>query len=95
MNSIASREVSDAEIKADVMNRLTRKHCWSAKYIPLDMVVNWLGKQIKKNSRRIRRCIEELAKEGYILSHKKGEAISLNPARSREIIEIIKSVLRS
>ncbi|MEM1569249.1 MAG: hypothetical protein QXG56_00810 [Candidatus Bathyarchaeia archaeon] len=29
------RGISDAEIKADIMNRLLRKHCWGAKYLPV------------------------------------------------------------
>ncbi|MEM2087804.1 MAG: hypothetical protein QXF52_03925 [Thermoproteota archaeon] len=83
-------EISDAEIKADVMNRLIRKSCWGAKYLPLSTIVNWLSRKIKNNGRRVKACIEELVKEGYVLHHKKGETISLNPARSKEIIEFIK-----
>jgi len=87
------REAADREIKAEVMNRLLRRRCWGARYLPLDTLVNWLSRQIRKNGRRVRRCVEELAKEGYVLFHKKRETISLNPARSREVVEYIKSVL--
>jgi hypothetical protein len=38
--------------------------------------------------------VEELAEEGHIFFHKKGNAVSLNPARSREIAEYIKTVLK-
>lgn len=82
--------ISDTEIKADVMNRLIRKSCWGAKYLPLSTIVNWLGRHIMNNGKRVRICIEELVKEGYLLYHEKGETISLNPARSKEIIEFIK-----
>lgn len=95
MNFMHERELSDAEIRADIMNRLLRKHCWGAKYLPIDTIVNWLSKQIRRNGRRVRRCVEELTKEGYILLHKRGEAISLNPTRSREIVEYTKSFLKS
>jgi len=81
-------------MKADLMYRLLRKHCWGAKYLPLDTLINWISKQIRRNGRRVRRCVEELTKEGYILLHKRGEAISLNPTRSREISEYIKRVLK-
>ncbi|MEM1674309.1 MAG: hypothetical protein QXN24_05865 [Candidatus Bathyarchaeia archaeon] len=84
--------LTDAEIKADIMDRLLRRGCWGAKYFPIDTLVNWLAKQIKKDGRRVRDCIEELVREGYVLLHKRGEAISLNPARSREIIEYVKAV---
>jgi len=91
---MSRQEISDEEIKADIMYRLLRKHCWGAKYLPLDTLINWMSKQIRRNGRRVRRCVEELTKEGYILLHKRGEAISLNPTRSREIAEYIKTVLR-
>jgi len=90
---MVKREMSNTEIKADIMNRLLRKSYWGAKYLPFSSVVNWLSKQVKNNGKRVRACIEELAREGYVLFHKKGEAISLNPIKSKEIIEFIKSVI--
>ena len=83
---------SDEEIKADIMNKLMRRGCWGGKYLPLDSLVNWLSKKVKRNGKRIRKLIKELIKEGYILTHKGGETISLNPALSREIIEYIKRI---
>ncbi|MBO3755168.1 MAG: hypothetical protein FGF53_09910, partial [Candidatus Brockarchaeota archaeon] len=62
-------EISDEEIKVDLMNRLLRKHCWGAKYLPTNTLVKWISKKIKRDGKRIRKCIEELIKEGYILSH--------------------------
>jgi len=87
-------EISDEEIKADLMYRLLRKHCWGAKYLPLDTLINWMSKRIRRNGKRIKRCVEELTNEGYIFIHKRGEAISLNPMRSKEISEYIKRVLK-
>lgn len=80
---------SDEEIKADVMYRLFRKHCWGARYLPIDTLVNWLSKKIKKNGKRVQRAMKELVRDGYVLLHKRGKTISLNPARSREITEYI------
>lgn len=88
------REISDEQLKADLMYRLLRKHCWGAKYFPLDTLVNWISKQIKMNGRRIKKCVEELVKEGYILLHKGGKAISLNPTRSIEIEKYINKVFK-
>ncbi|KPV63098.1 MAG: hypothetical protein AOA65_1492 [Candidatus Bathyarchaeota archaeon BA1] len=87
--------LTDAEVKATILSFLEKKGCWGAHYFPFDAIVKWLGRKVKRNGKRVRDCIEELAKEGYILFHKKGETISLNPARSRDIIEYIKSVLKS
>jgi len=87
------REYSDEEIKADIMNKLMRKGCWGGKYLPLDSLVNWLSKKVKKDGKRIRKLIKELIKEGYVLAHKGGRTILLNPALSREIVEYIERVI--
>jgi hypothetical protein len=73
---MSKQELSDEEIKADLLYRLLRKHCWGAKYLPLDTLINWMSKQIRKDGKRIKRCVEELTKEGYVLLHKQGKAIS-------------------
>lgn len=89
------RELSDEEIKADVMYRLIRKHRWGAAYLPVDALINWLGKHVRKDGKRVGKCLRELVKEGYLLAHKEGAAISLNPALSKEIQEYIRRVLKS
>jgi hypothetical protein len=52
-------------------------------------MVNWLGRKVKKNGKRVERMIKNLVKEDYLFVHKKGKTISLNPARSRDISEFI------
>lgn len=79
--------IRDEEIKADILNRLFRRGCWGGRYLPVKSLVNWLGKQIKKNGRRVRKAIDELHKDGLLLKHKGGETISLNTKRKREITE--------
>jgi hypothetical protein len=91
---MSKQEISDEEIKADILYRLIRRHCWGAKYLPLDTFINWMSKQIRKNGKRIKRCVEELIKDRYILFHKGGRAISLNPTKSREILEYIKRFMK-
>jgi len=90
---MSRREFSDEEIKADIMNRLMRRGCWGAKYLPLDTLVNWLAKRLKRNGKRVKRIIKALVNEGYLLLHKGGRTVSLNPAMSREIIEYIERML--
>jgi len=87
------QELSDEETKADIMNKLMRKNCWGAKYLPLDSLVNWLAKKVKRNGKRIRRVIRTLVNEEYLLLHKGGKTVSLNPILSREIIEHIEKVI--
>lgn len=85
--------MSDEELKADLMNRLLRKHCWGARYFPLDTLMRWIGRKIKGDGKRVQRMVMQLVNDGYLILHKKGETVSLNPARSREIIEFIKRTI--
>jgi len=86
-------DYSDEEIKADIMHKLMRKGCWGAKYLPLESLVRWLSKKIRKNGKRVRRLIKELVKEGYLLARKGSKTISLNPSLSSEIIEYIERII--
>jgi hypothetical protein len=87
-------ELSDEQIRADIMSTLLRKNCWGAKYLPVDTIINWLGKHVKRDGKRVEKIIKEMTKEGYLFVHKKGGTISLNPSRSREIAEYIQKYLR-
>ena len=80
---------SDDEIKADILYKLLRRGCWGGKYLPLESLVHWYSKKIKEDGKRVRRIIKELVKEGYILVHKGGKTISLNPALKGKILEFI------
>ncbi|MGQ4915556.1 MAG: hypothetical protein ACP6IU_12575 [Candidatus Asgardarchaeia archaeon] len=91
---MSKRELSDEKVKADIMNKLMRRGCWGAKYLPLDTLINWLTKRLKRNGKRVRRIIKTLVNEGYLLLHKEGRTISLNPVVSREIIEYVERILK-
>ena len=88
-----SKAKTDSEITADIMNRLMRRNCWGAKYLPLDTLVNWLSRRVKKNGKRIKKIVRELVNDGYLLLHKGGRTISLNPAMSKEIIEYVERII--
>jgi len=89
-----SQKISDEQLKADIMNRLFRRNCWSAKYLPTDTLVNWLAKKVKPDGKRVRKLIKQLVHDGYLIPHKKGRTISLNSAKSEEIIKYIKQFLK-
>ena len=82
--------LSDEEIKASILEFLVKKGRWGAYYHPLETMVRWMGKKVKRNGKRVRVCFKQLIKEGYVLIHKRGKTISLNPSLSREIIEFIR-----
>ncbi|MEM2631360.1 MAG: hypothetical protein QXE00_02200 [Candidatus Bathyarchaeia archaeon] len=89
-----SLELSDEEVKADIMNKLLRRNCWGAKYLPVDTLVNWLAGKVKPDGKRVRKLIRQLVNEGFLILHKKGETVSLNSAKSGEIIEYIRKFLK-
>ncbi len=61
-------EYSNDEIKADILNRLMRRGCWRGRYLPLESLVHWLSKKVKRNGKRVRRLIKEVVKERYIFT---------------------------
>ena len=91
---MSKRELSEQEIKADLMHRLLRKHCWGAKFFPLDAIIRWMSGKIKRDGRRIQRAVRQLVNEGYLILHKRGKTVSLNPTKSREIVEFIRKIVK-
>jgi len=85
-------ELTDEQIKASIIEFLVKKGRWGTHYFPVETLVNWFGKKTRRNGRRIRKCLRELVNEGYLLSHKRGETVSLNPTRSMEIKDFIKKL---
>jgi len=90
---LAPRDMSLEEIKAEVCWRLRRRNCWGAKYLPVDSLVDWLGKLVKKDGKRVQASIDELIREGLLLPHKKRRTVSLNPHRIREIEALLEEHL--
>ena len=87
------RDYSDSELRALILDWLERHGRWGAHYFPLDTLVNRLSHVVKNNGRRIRKSVKELLDGGYVLLHKGGDTISLNPTRGREIVEYIRKVI--
>ena len=88
------RDYANSELRGLILDWLERHGRWGTHYFPLDTLVNKLSHVVKNNGKRIRRIVKELLYEGYILTHKGGETVSLNPTRSRAIAEYIKTVLK-
>jgi len=82
-------EMDDREIKAATLELLATKGRWGAHYFPIDTLVHWIGKKVQKDGKRVKACLKELAREGCILVHKRGETVSLNPAMIQRINELI------
>lgn len=66
---------------------------YGAKYLPIDTLVNWMNKQIQRNGKRVRKLLDELAKEGFLILHKRNTTASLNPGMKAQIVEYIEKNL--
>ena len=84
------RDYSDSDVRALILDWLVRHGRWGAHYFPLDTLVNKLSHVVRNDGKRIRRFVKELVQEGYLLVHKGGETISLNPSMNMDILEYIK-----
>ncbi len=87
-----ARQLTDTQLRAAIMDFLMKKGRWGAHYYPLDTLVNFLGRKVKHDGKRVSKAVKELVREGYLFLHKKGNTVSLNPARSREIAGYVEAV---
>jgi len=53
--------LTDEQVKAAILEFLTKKGRWGAHYFPLDTLVNWMGRKVDRDGRRVRACLKELA----------------------------------
>jgi len=83
--------LTDEQVKVAIMEFLVKKGRWGAHYFPVDTLTNWFGRKVQRDGKRVRKCIKELVNQGYILVHKKGDTISLNPVRAKEIRNFIEN----
>ena len=88
------KELSDEQIIATIFDKLTRKRKWKGSHIPQDTVFKWISNKIKRDGKRVEILIDELIKNNFIISKPThyGREISLNPEKSREILEIIEKI---
>ena len=80
--------MNEEEIDKAILALLRGKGAWGKKYIPFDTLKRWIAKKVGRNGRRVQKRIDKLLDERWILIPKK-KFISLNPSRSREILEIL------
>lgn len=81
--------VTDVEVRRAILEFLAKEGCWRARYFPLDTLVNWFGRKMTRDGKRVRKAVRELAGNRFVLLQKKGETISLNPRLSKEIQDYV------
>lgn len=84
-----SLELTDEQLKASIMQFLVKKGRWGA-HCPVDAIVNWMSKRVRRDGKRVRLMIKDLVKDGYLFVHKRGDTILLNSARSKDMMELLK-----
>lgn len=84
-------ELSDLQLKAAILEFLLKKGRWGAYYFPPDTLINWFSKRVR-NGKRIEKIVRELVSKRCLTLYKRGATVSLNPARSEEIVNFIKRV---
>jgi hypothetical protein len=90
---LMKREYSDQELKALILNFIMRKGRWGEHYFPIDTMAKWLGQVVQNNGKNVRKKVDELAKDGYLILWKRNTTASLNPRAKREIVEFIEKYL--
>ncbi|MEM3007516.1 MAG: hypothetical protein QXW38_07345 [Candidatus Nitrosotenuis sp.] len=90
---LMKREYSDQELKALILNFIMRKGRWGEHYFPIDTMAKWLGQVVQNNGKNVRKNVDDLAKDGYLILWKRNTTASLNPRAKREIIEFIEKYL--
>ena len=93
ISELMKKVYSDTELKALILNFLMRKVRWGERYFPIDTLANWLGQTVQNNGKNVRRKIDKLAKEGYLILWKRNSTASLNPRMRREIVEYVEKNL--
>ncbi len=83
------QDLNDREIIATIFHKLARKGAWGEAYLPYDTVTGWIMKKMKRDGKRVRKIVDSLIHDGYLISHKGGGTISLNTRQKEEIFRMI------
>ena len=87
------RDLSDEQIKADILNRLVNAGAFGSYHVPVDQVRNWIQNKIKRNGKTVTKCIEDLARSGLLVKTARN-TIYADHQRLDEIFEYIDKNLR-
>jgi len=79
------KKMTDAQIKALIINYLTRRRRWGNRYYNRQKIVRYLGHDVLGDGKEVSRCLNELANSRWINGKKKGETVSLNMRYLKEI----------
>ena len=61
------RDLTDEQIKADILNRLVNAGAFGSYHLPVDQMRSWIQNKIKKNGKTVTKCIDDLARTGLLI----------------------------
>jgi len=82
-------ELNFEELKATILNGLWSRNRWGGAYVPVKSMIYRMSRMAKNDGKMVREAIDELQNEGLLLTHKRGETVSLNTKRKKEIVDNI------
>lgn len=74
-------------LKYVILRKLHRKAMWGGTYRPFEVAISGIPSHEKGFAKDV---ANDLIKKEWLLSHKGGHAVSLNPGRKQEIEDFIK-----
>lgn len=90
---MVKEDLTVGEIEATILHKLARRGAWGEAYTPRDTLIRRIAKKVKKDGKRVRKVMDSLLQERYIVPHKGGKTISLNPSQKNEILRVIEDFL--
>lgn len=60
-------DLSDDQLKAVIMEFILKKGRWGAHYYSIDTMINFLGRKIRRDGKRVKAVIKDLINDGYLL----------------------------
>jgi predicted transcriptional regulator len=85
---LVKRDLTEDQIKADILNRLVNSNAFGAYHIPSDQMRSFIQNKIKRDGKTVSNCINELARQGLIIKTARN-TIYADHARLDEIYDYI------
>jgi hypothetical protein len=70
-----SSDLNEEQLKAAIMEFIQKKGRWGSHYYPMYTLINFLGRKVRRDGRRVKQTIRNLVNNGYLLVHKRGERL--------------------
>jgi hypothetical protein len=64
---LVRRDLTDEQIKADILNRLVNAGAFGSYHIPIDQMRSWIQNKIKKDGKTVTKCIDDLTRLGLLI----------------------------